>query len=68
MAAEERTIEQEIYLALELLDIDTAYAVSKCLNKKGYANLTVCPECGVDDFVHVGDCNLRKVNSPDNNE
>ena len=34
MAVEERTIEQEIYLALELLDIDTAYAVSKCLNKK----------------------------------
>ena len=58
----ELTIQQKIYKQLELLDINEAYAVSKFLNENGYANLTVCPECCVDDFVHTESCKLGKLN------
>ena len=30
--------------------------VTAWLNRNGFCNLTVCPECRVDDFVHVEDC------------
>lgn len=52
----ELTIEEKIYKALENLDIEEHYAVSAFLNSNGYPNLTVCPRCKVDDFVHVEDC------------
>lgn len=59
----ELTIEDKIYLALENLDIiNPGYPVSIFLNKRGYANLTVCPYCRVDDFVHVEGCELSKLN------
>lgn len=57
----ELTIQEKIYKQLEFLDINEAYAVSKFLNSNGYANLTVCPECRVDDFVHVEGCKLGKI-------
>lgn len=56
------TIEENIYLSLEACDIINAYEVSRILNGKGYANLTVCPCCHVDDFVHVESCELSKIN------
>ena len=28
------------------------------LNRNGFCNLTVCPECHVDDFVHSKNCTL----------
>jgi len=28
------------------------------LNRNGGANMTVCPECHVDDFTHVEGCTL----------
>lgn len=30
--------------------------VRSWLNENGYANLTVCPSCHVDDFTHVEGC------------
>ena len=59
----ELTIEEEIYLALESLDIiNPGYPVSKFFFGCGYANLTVCPCCRVDDFVHIESCELSKIN------
>lgn len=28
------------------------------LNLNGFANLTICPECHVDDFTHVEGCSI----------
>lgn len=53
------TIEEKIYKVLEELDIDEHFEVSKFLNSKGYANLTVCPKCRIDDFIHVEGCPLN---------
>jgi hypothetical protein len=53
-------INEEIYLLLEELDINRAGDVSKFLNNNGYGNLSVCPECHVDDFVHVETCSLNR--------
>ena len=59
----ELTIDEEVYLALEKLDIEQFdTALSHFLNSKGYANLTVCPCCRVDDFVHVESCELYEKN------
>lgn len=30
------------------------------LNKEGFCNWTVCPVCGVDEFVHSSGCSLMK--------
>jgi len=30
------------------------------LNLEGAANLTVCPECRIDDFIHSEDCVLGR--------
>ena len=30
--------------------------IAKQLNAMGHPNKTVCPECGVDDFMHVDGC------------
>ena len=32
--------------------------VRNMLNQNGGANLTVCPECREDDFVHVEGCKI----------
>lgn len=55
-----KNIKEEIYLALEKLDIETDCEVSRFLNKNGYPNLTCCPNCHVDDFVHVEGCKFSE--------
>lgn len=57
--SQENSIEDEIYLVLEEMDVDTAGKVNKFLNNI-YPNLTVCPYCHVDDFVHTENCKLGK--------
>jgi len=32
--------------------------ITSLLNRNGCPNWTVCPECHVDDFVHVEGCTL----------
>lgn len=57
------SIEESIYIALERLDIIIpGYVVSRSLNNRGHASLTGCPVCMVDDFVHVENCELSKIN------
>jgi hypothetical protein len=58
-------INEEIYLVLEEMDIETNYDVSKFLNSQGYANLTCCPYYHVDDFTHVEGCKLNRFNNKD---
>lgn len=38
------------------------------LNRCGAANMTVCPECRVDDFTHVEGCVLGDLCDRDRNE
>jgi hypothetical protein len=35
--------------------------VAKWLNDNGFCNLTVCPECHVDDFVHIETCKIGRA-------
>ena len=35
---------------------DTQDQVTEWLNENGFCNLTVCPECHVDDFTHTQSC------------
>jgi hypothetical protein len=44
------------YEQLYLLDALADGLITRYLNENGYANKTVCPECGVDDFCHVEGC------------
>ena len=39
-------------------DAALVYGVDLCavLSQNGAANLTVCPECHIDDFMHVDAC------------
>jgi hypothetical protein len=57
-------IEDEIYLVLEEMDIDTGGAVAAHLNSIN-PGLTVCPKCHVDDFVHVESCEFNKRWTPE---
>lgn len=50
------------YLNMEKLSA-TVPDLHKYLNANGYCGHTVCPECGIDDFVHVEGCELQKVNN-----
>ena len=50
-------VERKIYRALQKAN-EKDQAINTWLNFAGYANLTVCPECRVDDFVHVEGCKL----------
>jgi hypothetical protein len=54
----------EDYMILANLDGIGKGAVCRVLNR--YApNLTVCPECRVDDFTHVATCSiLAKLSTP----
>lgn len=58
----ENPVSIEVYLVLEEMDIDTAGEVGKYLNTIS-PNLTVCPSCHVDDFVHVEGCKLSRWNN-----
>lgn len=48
-------LELTIYRALRDADAKDP-DVMRWLNYTGYANLTVCPRCRVDDFTHVRGC------------
>lgn len=48
-----------IYVALAMADIQEADdSIPNWLNANGFCNLTCCPECHVDDFVHVERCSI----------
>lgn len=49
----------ELYLALAVGDRFSG-DLNEQLNRNGGASLTVCPECMVDDFVHVEGCTVAK--------
>jgi len=49
----------KIYIALAMADQqEPGDELPNWLNANGFANLTCCPECHVDDFVHVEGCTL----------
>lgn len=48
------------YSQLFLLDLLNDGEVAKYLNHNGFASKTVCPDCHVDDFVHVEGCENNK--------
>lgn len=48
------------YIALALISEEFYPNLGEILNRNGAANLTVCPECGVDDFAHESNCALLK--------
>lgn len=50
-------IEEHLYLILQELQNKRPELI-KWLCDNGYTNLTVCPRCKVDDFVHVEGCEL----------
>lgn len=56
-------IKDEIYRVLEEMDIDSAGQVGRYLNTVS-PNLTVCPKCHVDDFVHVESCEFYQRWNP----
>ncbi|OLE52661.1 MAG: hypothetical protein AUG51_16960 [Acidobacteria bacterium 13_1_20CM_3_53_8] len=45
-----------LYKLLEKLDDTTLGGLAPLLNELGFCSLTVCPNCRVDDFVHVEGC------------
>lgn len=50
-----------IYQSLAVLDYYSPNDdVVKWLNANGFCNLTVCPECHVDDFVHIEGCKINQ--------
>jgi hypothetical protein len=50
----------EDYLVAQRADIIAEGAVADLFNRNGHASWTVCPKCGVDDFVHVEGCDLAE--------
>ena len=53
------SLQAETYLKLQKLNYLSRDVLYKILNDNGAANLTVCPSCKVDDFVHVVGCPLQ---------
>lgn len=51
-------IEEHIYMTLQVMDQALDGDVARYFNDSGYANLTCCPQCRVDDFTHVEGCGL----------
>jgi hypothetical protein len=47
---------KELYRLLYKIDVESNGAASEVCNESGNCHLTVCPECHVDDFVHVEGC------------
>lgn len=55
----ESPIFEEIYIALARLDLSRDdNDVMNWLNENGFPNMTCCPECHVDDFVHSEGCSI----------
>ena len=62
------TDEQQLYKLLEHFFLYSKYGDMFYANVNAYdANLTVCPECRVDDFCHVEGCWLEKLKIKDIN-
>lgn len=53
-------LSKEDYTELFIADLGTNGALAKVLKSNGKPNWTVCPTCGVDDFLHVKGCILDK--------
>jgi len=51
------SIAEQLYLMLQDLQ-EKHPELCGWLSDNGYTNLTVCPRCKVDDFVHVEGCKL----------
>jgi hypothetical protein len=50
---------RSIYQVLAVLDSQSEDGqVYRWLNANGFCNVTVCPECSVDDFTHFQGCAL----------
>lgn len=56
------TIHQIVYLALEKLDLRHGGIEVGEFIKSYKSDLTICPNCGQEDFTHLGDCSLLKIN------
>ena len=67
MAKVNLTDEKQLYKLLEHFVISSPkYGEMLYANINAYdANLTVCPECRVDDFCHVEGCSLSKLKIKD---
>lgn len=50
----------KVYSALSMVDREPGEGVCDWLNVNGFANMTCCPICHVDDFTHVEGCPLAK--------
>lgn len=51
-----------VYMALAMGELQGGGdKLTDWLNLNGFANLTCCPLCRVDDFTHVENCQLGKV-------
>jgi len=53
----EMNVAEQLYLILQDLQ-EKQPELCGWLSDNGYTNLTVCPRCKVDDFVHVEGCKL----------
>lgn len=56
------------YSQLFLLDLLNDGAIGHYLNHNGFPSKTVCPECHVDDFIHVEGCSQNKWLFPDEDQ
>ena len=51
-----------IYQALQIAHYNSeGDEIIRWLNANGFANLTCCPECRVDDFTHVEGCHCSRM-------
>ena len=53
------SLQKETYQMLQKLNCISQDKLTQILNNNGAANLTVCPVCKIDDFIHVEDCPLQ---------
>ena len=51
-------IVEKIYVSLAQADLQEDGRVADWLNANGFCNLTCCPRCHVDDFIHVEGCQM----------
>ncbi len=42
------------------IESDGQIELHEVLNESGLCNFTVCPECMIDDFIHVEGCSIRE--------
>jgi hypothetical protein len=55
-------LSEQDFATLNAADILSEGRVASVLNANGLCAWTVCPECHVDDFIHVEDCELDPSN------